>query len=96
MNDAFERAAEKADAEYGRQRRERRARARRKVFRSHATVFVAVQALLIVVWLLDWLLEGSSYPWFLYALFGWGVGLAAHYAAVRESLRRLKAARPPA
>ena len=87
MSDAFERAADRAEAEHRRARAERSARGHRKAFRIHATVFVAVQLLLVVVWALQWQVGGTSYPWFLYALGGWGVGLAAHYAAVRESLR---------
>jgi 2TM domain-containing protein len=83
MSDAFERAAERAEAEDRRRRRERVARGHRQAFRIHATVFVAVQVLLVVVWAL----VGAGYPWFLYALVGWGVGLAAHYAVVRDSLR---------
>ena len=86
MSDAFERAAERAEAEDRWQRRERFARGQRKAFRIHATVFVAVQVLLVVVWAL----AGAGYPWFLYALGGWGVGLAAHYATARDSLRETR------
>jgi fatty acid desaturase len=84
LSDAFERAAERAETEARRQRRERSARGARTSFRIHATVFVAVQLALIVVWALT----GGGYPWFLYALVGWGIGLAAHFAAVRDSYRR--------
>jgi hypothetical protein len=83
MSDAFERAAERAEAEDRRRRRERYARGARTGFRIHATVFVAVQVLLFVVWVLS----GMGHPWFLYALGGWGVGLAAHYAVVRDSVK---------
>lgn len=83
MSDAFERAAERAEAEYSRHRRERIAGAQRTGFRIHATVFVAVQLLLVGVWALT----GGGYPWFFYALGGWGVGLAAHYAVARDSFR---------
>jgi hypothetical protein len=83
MTDAFERAAARAEAEDRRRRRERSARGQRAGFRIHATVFVTVQILLVVTWLLT----GSGYPWFLFALGGWGVGLAAHYAAVHDSFR---------
>jgi membrane protein required for beta-lactamase induction len=86
MSDAFERAAERAEAEDRRRRRERFARLQRKSFRIHATAFVAVQLLLVVVWVLQWQLGGTAHPWFLYALLGWGVGLAAHYAAIRDRL----------
>lgn len=81
MTDAFERAAERTETEHQRRRQERSTRRKRKGFRIHATVFVAVQVLLVVVWLLQWQLGGTDHPWFLYALVGWGVGLAAHYAA---------------
>jgi len=83
MTDAFERAAERAESEALRRRQEHSARGQRTGFRIHATVFVAVQVLLIVVWALT----STAYPWFLYALVGWGVGLAAHYAAIRDSYK---------
>ena len=83
MSDAFERAAERAEEEAQRRKRERAASGNRAGFRIHATVFVAVQLLLIAVWAAT----GFGYPWFVFPLFGWGVGLAAHYAAVRDHLR---------
>jgi 2TM domain len=87
MTDAFERAAKRTESEYARRRRERSSRWERKAFRIHATVFVAVQALLVVIWALQWQLGGTSHPWFLYALFGWGIGLAAHWAVTRRDSR---------
>jgi 2TM domain len=87
MVDAFERAAERAETESRQRRSERWAHAHRKGFRIHATVFVAVQILILAVWVLQWQLGGTTYPWFVYVLLGWGVGLAAHYAAVRDSLK---------
>jgi hypothetical protein len=80
MTDAFERAAQRTESEYRRKRRQHSVRGQRKGFRIHATVFVAVQVLLVAVWALQWQLGGTSHPWFLYALVGWGVGLAIHYA----------------
>jgi hypothetical protein len=85
MTDAFERAAERAESEYRQRRREGAERIKRKSFHIHATVFVAVQVLLVVVWALQWQLGGTSHPWFLYPLLGWGVGLAAHYAVIRPT-----------
>jgi hypothetical protein len=84
MTDAFERAAQRTESEYERRRRERVARWQRKGFRIHATVFIAVQALLVVIWALQWQLGGTSHPWFLYALLGWGIGLAAHWAVAKD------------
>jgi fatty acid desaturase len=94
-NDPFERAveraeaaAERADTEHRQRRQERWASGQRKGFRIHATVFVAVQVLLIAVWVLAWQVGGTSYPWFIYPLLGWGIGLVAHYAAVHEHFNR--------
>ena len=81
MSDAFERAAERAEAESRRQRRERHQRGERAGFRIHATVYIAVQLMLVVVWATT----GGGYPWFVFPLLGWGIGLAAHFAAIRDS-----------
>jgi hypothetical protein len=87
MSDAFERAAQREEAEHWRRGKERRARGNRTGFRIHLMVYIGVQVLLVAVWALQWQLGGTWHPWFVYALLGWGVGLAAHYAAVRDSLR---------
>ncbi len=87
MTDAFERAAERAESETRKRRRERSAGWQRKGFRIHATVFIAVQILIVAVWALQWQLGGTGYPWFVYPLLGWGVGLAAHYAAIHDSYK---------
>jgi len=50
----------------------------------HTVVYVAVNVLLVVVWAITW----TGHPWFLYPLFGWGIGLAAHAAAYRNEVRR--------
>jgi len=51
-------------------------------FRIHAAVFVAVNIFLALVWALT--SHGfKTMPWFLFALGGWGIGLVAHYAAIR-------------
>ncbi len=60
--------------------RERRARQtlRQRSFYVHAAVYAAVNLFLVVVWMIS----GSDVPWFLFVAFGWGIGLAAHAAAV--------------
>ena len=83
MSDAFERAVDRAETEYRQHRREKVAKGQRLGFRIHATVFVAVQLMLVAIWALT----GGGEPWFLYALTGWGVGLAAHYAVAHDSFR---------
>ncbi|MGA9874948.1 MAG: 2TM domain-containing protein [Solirubrobacteraceae bacterium] len=92
MTDAFERAAERAEQDTRKRRHERSARNQRKGFQIHATVFVAVQILIVAVWALQWQLGGTSYPWFVYVLLGWGIGLAAHYASIRDSYKNGKSA----
>jgi hypothetical protein len=87
MTDPFERAAARTETEYRRRRHERSSRIHRTGLRIHASVFLAVQLLLVVVWALQWQLGGTDHPWFLYALVGWGVGLVAHYAVTREDRR---------
>ena len=69
MSDDFARAAFRE--------REARQIRRRRAFLVHASVFVAVNALLFAVWLLS----GGGHPWFVYPLLGWGIGLVAHGAS---------------
>ena len=94
-DDPFERAVERAeaaqrqrDAERRAHRAERWASGQRKGFTIHATVFVSAQLLLAAIWALVWATSGHHYPWFVYPLLGWGVGLAVHYAVVRDHLKR--------
>jgi hypothetical protein len=90
MSDPFERATIRAEMEHHRRRDERRAHGTRTGFRIHLTVYVGVQILLFAIWGLIWALGGDGYPWPIFPLLGWGVGLAAHYAAVRGAVRRAK------
>lgn len=79
---------EKRDAER-RRRQERLSGHARTSLDIHLTVFVAVNVLLIAIWATVWQLsDGTSFPWFVFVLLGWGVGLAAHWAAVRRTSRR--------
>jgi len=59
--------------------REREARQilRRRAFLLHAAVFAAVNVMLFVIWVL----AGGGFPWFLFPLMGWGIGLVAHGAS---------------
>lgn len=82
--------AEKAEREAGRRRRQERMTAMsRSGFRIHASVYVATNLLLITIWAVTWLINDlTGYPWFIYPLLGWGIGLAAHFAAVQHHLSR--------
>jgi hypothetical protein len=42
--------------------------------KAHMTAFIIVNAFLVVAWKLS----EVEYPWFLWVLAGWGVGLAFH------------------
>ena len=69
MTDEFARAAFRE--------REARQIVRRRAFLLHLAVFAATNVFIFVVWLL----VGGGFPWFLFVLFGWGIGLVAHGAA---------------
>ena len=46
-----------------------------KSFYTHLVVYVIVNILLVVVWLLS----GTSFPWFVFPLVGWGIGIFFHW-----------------
>lgn len=69
MTDDFARAAFRE--------REARQIRQRRAFLVHAAIYVAVNVMLVVIWVL----VGGGHPWFLYPLFGWGIGLVAHGAS---------------
>jgi hypothetical protein len=52
--------------------------ARRATFVPHAIPFVVVNLMCYYIWMTT----GGGYPWYLWTFFGWGIGLAAHAAAV--------------
>jgi hypothetical protein len=41
---------------------------------SHIGTYIVVNIFLVVIWLLS----GHGYPWFLWVMAGWGLGLAMH------------------
>ena len=46
----------------------------KREFRNHALIYCAVNALLVVIWAAS----GAGYFWPIWAIGGWGIGLAAH------------------
>ena len=50
---------------------------RRRVFYLHLSIYLMTNLFLVVIWALT----GGGYPWFLFVVFGWGIGLVAHGAA---------------
>ncbi len=75
--DAFERAAQRQMIDN-----------QKLGFRVHLAVYVAVQAMLVVTWYLTSGRSGDGFPWFLFPLLGWGIGLAAHYAVYSVTSRQ--------
>jgi hypothetical protein len=76
-------------------------RVRQKVaLLSHIGAYIIINAFLVVVWLLS----GRGYPWFLWVMAGWGIGLvfnifayfsgakgeAAKEKMVRKEMERMK------
>jgi 2TM domain len=43
----------------------------------HLVTYVLVNTGLVVIWAVT----GTHYPWFLWPVFGWGIGLAGHVIA---------------
>ncbi len=41
---------------------------------NHVAMYAVVNAGLVIIWAVT----GARYPWFLWPLFGWGVGIVAH------------------
>ncbi|MEY2450215.1 MAG: hypothetical protein QOH79_3691 [Acidimicrobiaceae bacterium] len=47
---------------------------RRRVFLLHLSIYLATNLSLIVIWAVT----GAGYPWFVFPILGWGIGLVAH------------------
>lgn len=60
-----------------RQRAIRRIRAKRG-FWVHASIYLAVIAFLFLIWAMT----SATYPWPLWPMLGWGIGVIAHGASV--------------
>jgi hypothetical protein len=44
------------------------------VFLLHLSIYVTTNLSLVVIWALT----GAGYPWFVFPILGWGIGLVAH------------------
>lgn len=51
----------------------------KKGFFTHLAVYVLVNILLIIIWAFP---AGGGYPWFLWPLGGWGIGILFHFLDV--------------
>lgn len=50
-------------------------------FQVHFGVYIAVNLFLIAVWYFTTTPWGSVFPWFMFPLAGWGIGIVAHFLA---------------
>jgi hypothetical protein len=51
----------------------------KKGFFVHLTVYIVVNIMLVLIWAFA---AGGGYPWFLWALGGWGIGVLFHFLGV--------------
>lgn len=51
---------------------------KKRDFRGHLLAYLLVNALLWAVWGVVFTVTGAWFPWPLFALFGWGIGLVFH------------------
>ena len=50
----------------------------RRGFYVHLTAYLVVNAFLVFIWYMS----GTGYPWFLWVMAGWGIGLVSNAVAV--------------
>ena len=64
----------------------------RRDFAIHLIVYFGVNALLVCLWLF---VTGRGFPWFVFPLGGWGIGLIAHFFSTRvhNEADRIRSAR---
>ena len=58
-------------------------------FKTHFFSFLSVNAFLFILWILT----GAGHPWFFYPLGAWGIGIAHHFVAYRNTISAKKAAK---
>jgi hypothetical protein len=47
-------------------------------FKTHLVVYVLVNLLLIVIYVVAAAVSGAWFPWVVFPIFGWGIGLGVH------------------
>ena len=57
-------------------------------FYIHFAIYLIVNLFIVVQW---WVITGGDgFPWFITTLFGWGIGIAAHYIAVFKKVNEFR------
>ncbi len=51
-------------------------------FQVHFGIYIAVNLFLAAIWYFTTTPHGSVFPWFVFVLFGWGIGIIGHFLAV--------------
>ena len=75
-------------------------------FRTHLIVYIIINSLLFLIWLFTSIFasDGWIFPWFIFPLVGWGIGIAFHAwgvygpysgearreAMIKEEMERIK------
>lgn len=58
----------------------------KKGFYIHFAIYIIVNIFIIVQW---WYITGGDeFPWFITTLFGWGIGIVAHYIVVFAKVKK--------
>ena len=57
----------------------------KKGFYIHLAVYIVVNIVLVSIWALS---SGGGYPWFIFPLGGWGIGLLFHFLGVFIFMRQ--------
>ena len=76
-----------------------------QAFKANLVSYLSVNLLIFIIWLVVALAGGTWFPWFLFPLVGWGIGVAfhgwsvhsdsygeSHEKRVQEEMERMKAA----
>ena len=50
----------------------------KKGFYTHCAIYIAVNLLLVIIWAIN----GVGFPWFVFPLGGWGIGVLFHFLGV--------------
>ncbi|MDD5312245.1 MAG: 2TM domain-containing protein [Dehalococcoidia bacterium] len=56
--------------------------AQKKGFFIHLIVYITVNAFIVGIWAVTSGLTNFNYPWFIYPMGGWGIGLIFHFLGV--------------
>jgi hypothetical protein len=57
----------------------------KREFLTHLLLYLGTNAMLVLVWAVT----GHGYPWFVWPLVGWGIGMLAHAITLMMKLREL-------